>query len=414
MRFSSSTGIPTILSDVFGRLSQLCVSFSLLAIASAPLVALAIDANSTTSPDENEKLSQKRAEAGNKAWAKRESTQAFNKIFDSIGADPKQRDYRTILENIKILCEKYPGSEPAYKAIFAVEQWEKAGYVPNAEAKHFLAFRDKYNPAKEDLVALHTQWKESVDTDVNPAAIRGLIQKLQKTAEDHPGTESEFIALAGIASLFDRLGQHRESLQAAEQFLTKFPYEKVDYPSVDTYVPMNLALRARLKGRTESLDAGLEAFDEIADQFQGRPQGLAALLESGDLALNNHRPQEAVKILEKVVSKYDAYQQDNRVIVARFKLVGAVLQLGDKERALTMATHLLTEFGDNPHWKREAEQFIQEIQKPNDKVVSRVDDLALNSPPSPSSSGFNKLIALNLILVIILGVFVAYRRLRRA
>lgn len=354
---------------------------------------------------------------GDLARMQRKSEQAFLTIQDSMAANPKDRDYRTALAQITELCEKYPGSGAAYRAIFAVEQWQKSEFVPQTAAAPILAFRQKFNPAADEIRKLNERFHNSSDKG-DMEAIREVVTGLQQIAVAHPGSESEFLALAALGPAYDRLGDHQKALDAADSFLKKYPHDSTDYSNVDTYISTNLTLRARLLSRTRSLKEGIEAFQESESQFHGRPQGLGMLYEAGRLALRNRQPREAIRIFEDIVSRYDA-SSDERVIISRFKIVEALVQLKENERGLELAKQLLADYGDNKHWRREAEAAIRYFQSPDGDTapIAPVPEPGLEVPPSGASSSEHSsrsiLIAINAIVFVCLAAAVAFRRLRR-
>lgn len=292
---------------------------------------------------------------GNLAWQKKPSEQAFQKIFDGMPHDPRQRDYRAILANITQLCRDYPGSDAAYRCIFAVERWEESHLISTTDANRIIALKEAFNPARERLKALSQQASIAIQNrDI--AIIHQIVAELRNIAKLHPGTVSEFVALGEIGPLYDSILDHANALNAVETFVTKYTYDSVDYPSVDTAIPANLLLQARLVSRTRSLDKGLERYRAISQLFSGRPQGLASLMEAGELALKNHREEEAITFFENIITKYSP-DQDDRVVVARFRIAEANLKLGRTDNAVQLLQKIAVEM-HGTRWEREANELI--------------------------------------------------------
>lgn len=335
---------------------------ALVSVVSLPSICSAFQAAETASPtgaQAPEATPQNddalRQLPGNRAWLAKPSEQAFEAVFKNVPHDPRNRDYPALLAKIAALCDSYPGSDAAYRCIFAVEQWAKMGVVPPEDSERFTALRERFNPAKARLKELSAQVTQA-ELARDARAIRRIISDLRQIAEQYPGTVSEFIALGEIASLYDSILEHQNSLTAADAFLSKYQYDAVDYPSADTSIPANMLLRARLISRTQSLDKGIASYLATAQLFQGRPQGLTALMEAGELTLKNRRENDSIDIFEQIVAEYSP-QSDERVVVARFRIAEAHLKLGQADEAVSLLEKIATEL-PGTRWERESHDLI--------------------------------------------------------
>ncbi len=273
--------------------------------------------------------------------------------------EPDERE--RLLSEMAALCERFPGSAAATRCAATVRSWMDKGLVSPEAAQHIISASDRMNPARDELKELQHQAQAALAGD-DHNTIRQIIDRLETISTKHPGTLSQYTALASLPTLYRRLGENRRAREAAVRFLRDFPPDRsASLPSYSHYQFTNVFLLASLLA-ADSVPESLDLYRRIVADNEGNAFfSIPALYDGGVVAMRAKMYDDAERFFLDLAEHFEP-SEDNRVILARFKLLEIDTARGELEKALTLATALRDEFrGGDEHWERLADRWVTSL-----------------------------------------------------
>jgi len=293
------------------------------------------------------------------------SMQEFNKLWADIGKiKPSNRDYPATLDRIEVFCRKYPGSKAAVLSLVAVEDWLKRGWVSQAQALPLLELRKEFNPGRADLDEAKAMF-DNAKRNFDVPGIEKAAQRLQEIAKRHPGTLTEYTALANLPGLYARAGDWKNAYEACRKYFDKYPHKKTALAGSEAMEHYNTFLYARLTGKVEGVGAAIDQYRHIAAEYAGnKAYEVPALFEGGELALKHDRLDDSLTMFSQLVQRYQG-DEDEKVIVSHFRIGETLLKQRQIEAALALFENLSQKYSGT-RFRREAQgwvKFAKSIQR---------------------------------------------------
>ncbi len=232
-----------------------------------------------------------------------ESDRVFAELMGEIRDIPSaERDYSELVRRCEEVCVRFPNSKAAMLCIKAGELWLEKGLVTTEQANRLVAYRDRFDPGKTEMVALVADYrKATAELDVQGA--RAVCERIEAVAEKYPGTLTRYNALANLPGMYVRCGDYDRARGASARYMAEYPPQKTDVYSSSTMEHANVFIDANLVVRTVGVDEGIGRFRQIADMYRGEAgYEVPALFSGGQLALDNDRLEMALELFSRLAS----------------------------------------------------------------------------------------------------------------
>lgn len=297
------------------------------------------------------------AQADSVSRTKLPSELAFDDLMARVGLlPPDERNYEEIVSELVEIVQDYPNSPGAELAVDTASLWNQKGLISSGLAQSvFDEAALQYQSFAEVSEAL-----EDIEEAKDPQRARETLSRLSEIADQNVGTYSGYLASMNLIELYKEAGDDTAAFAESREFFARYPLGATDFTISESRLWDLILLDAELTVLVASPAEGIARYEEIADYYSGvKIYDLPALWSAGETAIEAGLNDEAIRIFKKLTARYD-YEDESRVIVAKFRIAEAFMRKGDFATARQAFTALQTEFRDTAY-AQEASGWLEHL-----------------------------------------------------